>query len=246
MLSSVRYPRRALLALGTAVGAFFVAVATAGVLGQTPEQTGSPDPTPPPASPLAYAEATFNAWSSYDAATLINLPEPAPAQLLLARDPRMDTWSGPSLCEGAAGSYCTWSSDSSQLVLRVANEAASQGQPHAVTEAAFIPTVSGIAIWPFTTQEAADNPQAMANQGHSPWMVNPATVVQFFTGSTLGWQAPVVEPTVDTARWSLTDGATGVVVHVTVSRPARQGFGGIWAVTRLGSFVPTAPASAVP
>ena len=41
-------------------------------------------------------------------------------------------------CEGAAGSsYCTWEGDEYTLQLRILNETASTGQPHAVTEVAF-------------------------------------------------------------------------------------------------------------
>ena len=41
-------------------------------------------------------------------------------------------------CEGAAGSsYCTWEGDEYTLQLRILNETASTGQPHAVAEVAF-------------------------------------------------------------------------------------------------------------
>src|SRR5690606_2196345 len=105
-------------------------------------------------SPAAYAEATFDAWLNDDSATVIQLSEPSAAQMLLARSPGDEKWTEAPLCEGAAGStYCTWSSVDTQLVLRVANEAASLGEPHAVTEAAFIAPVDGVAVWPFTTQD---------------------------------------------------------------------------------------------
>jgi hypothetical protein len=85
--------------------------------------------------PEGYATAAFQAWQQGDDATLELLTSPAALAVLTAQAPGTDEWTGP-VCDGAAGSsYCTWSGSGEQLVLRVANQAASTGEPHAVHEA---------------------------------------------------------------------------------------------------------------
>ncbi|MPZ24420.1 MAG: hypothetical protein GEU28_13005 [Dehalococcoidia bacterium] len=232
--------------LGVATAGAAIALFSAGAATSVFSQTPAPDDgISRPTVPAQYAEAAFNAWLQGDEGTLTDLVTVPPADLLLARDPGTDVWDGPPLCEGAAGStYCTWASDSSQLLLRVANEVASQGQPNAVTEASFIPTVDGVAIWPFSTQEQADNTQASVDQGHSPWMLDPIAVGDAYASAVLGWEDAVVEM-IDPAVLRLRHPVVHVMIDVTIAQPARQGEGGIWAIVRTlppaGEPAPPAP-----
>jgi hypothetical protein len=88
----------------------------------------APDAARLPTDPQAYATATFRAWLRGDEARLSRLAAPPVAGFLLARAPESTRgWSGP-VCEGAAGStYCSWTRPETDIVIRVANEAASQG-----------------------------------------------------------------------------------------------------------------------
>jgi hypothetical protein len=120
------------------------------------------------------------------------------------------------------------------LTLRVGNEAASLGRPQATTEAAFDPPAGGVAVWPLTTAEEAANTQAQVDQGHSPWMLEPAAVADAFAGAELGWSGTVVTVTgPSTVRIARAGGATPI--DLTLAQPARTGPGGIWVVTRIGS-----------
>jgi hypothetical protein len=102
-----------------------------------PPVTTAPSGPELPRDPNGYATAAFLAWQQGDDATLELLTSPAALAVLTARAPGTGDWTGP-ICDGAAGSsYCTWNGLEDQLVLRVANEAASTGQAHAVHEARF-------------------------------------------------------------------------------------------------------------
>jgi hypothetical protein len=188
----------------------------------------------PPDNPVDYAVATFIAWGNGDLDTLSELAAPPVAGFLAARAPDDAEWESPE-CEGAAGStYCTWSIPWTQLTLRVANEAASQGEPHAVTEAFFSVAPDRVAIWPFTTAEEAQNTQEQVDQGHSPWLLEPTAVASFYASAVLGWQDATVEPVRPDAYW-VTDPVSGTMAELTLTQPVREGEGGIWAVTRAGS-----------
>jgi hypothetical protein len=225
----------------SAVGAVLVVFAAGSITGASGQTPVTGDAAARPDSPAGYAQAVFDAWLQDDAPTIIDLSTSATAQRLLNTDPEPDAWAGSPACEGAAGStYCTWTSASSQLGLRVANEAASQGGPHAVTEAAFTPRVDGIAIWPLTTQEEADNTQQSVDQGHSPWIVDPIAVASSYANAVNGWQDPVAEE-IGPSIYRVTDTATGVALDLEIAQPARQGEGGIWAVIR--TLMPVDPAT---
>jgi hypothetical protein len=99
-----------------------------------PEETDGPAI---PSDPAAYATLLIRAWEQFD----------APTAELLATDEAFDTLfafesGGPDAgwelvaCEGAAGSsFCTFSAGGDpQVIVRVANETASQSGPDAVTE----------------------------------------------------------------------------------------------------------------
>lgn len=188
-----------------------------------------------PQSPVDYAVDTFIAWGTGDLDTLSELAAPPVAGFLAARAPEDAEWESPE-CEGAAGStYCTWSIATTQLVLRVASDAASQGLPHATTSAFFTPAPGRVAIWPLTTDEEARNTQAQVDQGHSPWMLEPTAVASFYAQAVLGWDDATVEPARPDVYW-VTDPASGTMAELTLAQPARQGDGGIWAVTRAGSI----------
>jgi hypothetical protein len=190
---------------------------------------------PLPTSPVAYAEATFAAWQGQDRPALERLAQPGVVDLLTARPPRAgETWTGPS-CEGAAGStYCSWSSSDADLVIRVGNEAAAGGEERAVTEAFFTPPAGGVAVWPLTTAEEAANTQQQVDEGHSPWMLEPAAVADAFARAELGWDdVTVTVLDASTIRVARGDGSSPIVLAV--GQPARTGAGGIWAITRVGS-----------
>jgi hypothetical protein len=188
-----------------------------------------------PTTPVAYAEATFAAWQSQDTARLQRLAQPADAALLIARHPQPgETWTGPA-CEGAAGSsYCTWTTPTASLTIRVGNEAASQGHDHAVTEAFFDPPPGGVALWPLITAAEAANTQHQVDQGHSPWMLDPAAVADSFARAVLGWSE--VDVTVEgPSAVRVADAGGTAAVELGVAQPARTGPGGIWVVIRAGS-----------
>jgi hypothetical protein len=188
-----------------------------------------------PETPQAYATAAFRAWLRGNDARLSRLATPAVAHFLLARAPE-DTagWSRPA-CEGAAGStYCAWDRSETRLVIRVANEAVAGGQPHAVVEAFFDVAGTNVAIWPLTTAEQATNTQAQVDEGHSPWMLDPAAVASFYASAVLGWQDATVRED-QPSTYVVTDPASGARALLVLAQPARQGEGGIWAVTRAGS-----------
>jgi hypothetical protein len=225
--------RHRLIVLASGLGlALALAVGASAPAGAAPDAARLPD------NPQAYATATFRAWLNGNEARLSRLAAPPVAQFLLARAPESASgWSGPS-CEGAAGStYCSWTRTETEVVVRVANEAASQGQPRAVTEAFFQPAGDDVAIWPFTTAEAASNTQDQVDQGHSPWMLDPAAVSSFYALAVLGWEdADVQQARPDPLTFWVTDPASGTMAELTLGQPVRQGEGGIWAVTRAGSI----------
>jgi hypothetical protein len=221
-------PILAVVAIGAVCVASLVGVTSAQATGGRSSQAQPPD------NPVDYAVATFVAWGNGDLATLEELAAPPVAGFLAARSPDDAEWESPE-CEGAAGStYCTWSIPWTQLTLRVANEAASQGQPHAVTEAFFSVAPDRVAIWPFTTAEEARNTQDQVDQGHSPWMLEPAAVAGFYASAVLGWQDAAVELVRPDVYW-VTDPVSGAMAELDLAQPVRPGEGGIWAVARAGS-----------
>lgn len=186
-------------------------------------------------SPTSYAARAFEAWLAGDEAALDRHAAGAVVDLLAARSPEDATGWSRAECSAAAGStYCRWSRAETRLTLRVANEPASQGRPDAVTSASFTPPAGGVAIWPFLTAEAAANTQEQVDQGHSPWLVEPTAVAEFYAGAVLGWQEAGVEPVRPGVHW-VTDPATGARAEVVLDQPARQGDGGIWAVVEARS-----------
>jgi hypothetical protein len=104
----------------------------------------SPVSTPADLIPLAhdpqdYADELVRAWGKRFTAYVDRLAAPDAAAVLAAHDDLEGSSWTRSACEGAAGSsYCTYTADGgTQLVVRVGNEAASQGQERAVTEVRF-------------------------------------------------------------------------------------------------------------
>jgi hypothetical protein len=191
----------------------------------------------PGTSPSQYAQTAFDAWVRADRIELEKRGTPEVADMLEARPWTWDDeWDEQNDCEGAAGStYCTWTGKSAQLTLRVVGERASAGEPHAVIEAVLEPIPGqSVALWPYTTQEEADNSQQQVDEGHSPWQLYPQTVTMLYAQAELGWNDPDVEfMTHDTLR--ITDPPAGAQVEVTVGQPSRVGDGGIWAITSLRS-----------
>ncbi len=94
------------------------------------------DPEPVPDNPQAYAKAFVAAWVDNDKGRARQLGEEGAVKAIFsARAPGAPTF---IRCEGAAGStYCNWEGHEYTLVVRVKNQAASAGKPHAVFEATF-------------------------------------------------------------------------------------------------------------
>ena len=101
-----------------------------------PPTTADPGDDALPTDPQQYAQAFVGAWAAGDQDSAGLFGTPAAVQAIFAFDSGgAGAWSVTS-CEGAAGStYCTFTAGGDPtIVVRVGNEAASQGQPHAVTE----------------------------------------------------------------------------------------------------------------
>jgi hypothetical protein len=188
-----------------------------------------------PTSPESYATAAFDAWLQGNDRRLRKLATGPVADFLAARTPdEPGEWSGPT-CDGTAGStYCAWTQPDAELVIRVRNEAASQGRKHAVAEAFFTVPAGGVAVWPFTTAEQAANAQTGVDEGHQPWLLDAATVAMSYAGAELAWQDAGTEQ-VQPSIYRVTDPASGARADLTLAQPARQGEGGIWTVVRASS-----------
>ncbi len=110
---------------------------------RTPHIDPSPT-TPPPAkdapaiprSAQDYSTAFVKAWVDGDRTRATQLGTEAAVKAAFAS--RVDTMPRFVRCDGAAGSsYCTWQGDEYTMQLRLRNDLASVGQPHAVIEVAF-------------------------------------------------------------------------------------------------------------
>lgn len=201
-----------------------------------PPATTAPAPAPVavPDNPSDYAVATFTAWQQGDLTALTNLAVPEVLSFLDAVSPDGGSWEGPQF-EGAMGStYATWTRPDIGFVVRVGNEMASTGEPHAVREVFFSPAPGRVAIFPFTTQDEADTTQAQVDQGHQPWLLDPAMVASAYSTAGLGWDDATVVM-LRTGWYEVTDRATGAAADLALEQPVRTGEGGIWAVTRAGS-----------
>jgi hypothetical protein len=214
----------------------------------SPDGASAVSPAPAPASPAVAPAVThpstgpdvtasaFDAWRQGNEQLLRDLTTGPVADFLTAREPH-ETGEWTSLpCDGAAGSsYCPWARPDAQLVLRVANEAASLGQPHAVIGAFFTPPVDGIAVWPFTTAQQGAEAQSGVDQGHQPWLLDPAMVAESYALAELGWQNAGVEvDEVQPSSYVVTNPATGARASLTLAQPVRHGGGGIWAIVQAG------------
>jgi hypothetical protein len=210
------------------------AAATAPAPGATNAPPAVTTPARLPNDPNDYAVATLTAWQQGDLTYLAELTGPPVAAFLAARSDRWVDWGNPQ-CEGAAGSsYCIWARPEIQFVVRIGNEMAYAGQPHAVLEAYFQPGRDRAAIWPITTQAEANTTQAQVDQGHQPWLVDPAAVASVYAQAELGWENATVNM-VEPHQYEVTDPASGAMARLDVIQPAREGESGIWAVTRAGS-----------
>lgn len=100
-----------------------------------PADPGTPAEGEIPTDPQTYAQALVDAWLDGDRATAESLvADPDDADELFDDD---DIVGVPefSRCEGAAGStYCTWIGQGYEIVIQVANEAASLGELGAVLD----------------------------------------------------------------------------------------------------------------
>jgi hypothetical protein len=188
-----------------------------------------------PMDPGDYATAAFDAWRAGDRATLTDLAQDSASALLTDRQAGAGfAWSGPA-CQGAAGSsFCTWSAAEAQLTLQVGNEAASYGAARAVNGVRFDSPAGGVALWPLTTADEAANTQQQVDQGHSPWMLDPAAVADSYLRAELAYTQPTVTP-LSNGDLQARDAASGHAVSLHLVQPARAGQGGIWVVARVVS-----------
>jgi hypothetical protein len=222
-------------ALTTTTAASTTASTEPGAAANPPPATATTAPAPSgmPAGPNDYAVAAFTAWQQGNLAALAELAEPEVVGFLAAADPGDGNWGAPRF-EGAAGStYATWTRPEIEFVVRVGNEMASTGQPHAVSQVFFWSAPGRVAIWPFTTQDEANATQEQVDQGHQPWLLELTTVVSSYAEAELGWANAAVA-TVGPTSYEVTDPDSGAQANLVVSQPARTGEGGIWAVTRAG------------
>ena len=101
--------------------------------------TSTTEPPIPASNAEAYVDALIDAWVSGNRDAAEVLAVPAAVDTLFSYEPAEDgadpTWAI-QICEGAAGSsYCTVSAGGDpKIIVRVTNEAASQGAARAVTE----------------------------------------------------------------------------------------------------------------
>ncbi|WP_344194303.1 hypothetical protein [Pedococcus aerophilus] len=108
-----------------------------------PQVDSSPTTPPPgkdapaiPRSAQDYGTAFVAAWVEGDRTRATQLGTEAAVKAAFAST--VDTMPRFVRCEGAAGSsYCTWEGNEYTLQVRLRNEMASLGQPHAVTEVVF-------------------------------------------------------------------------------------------------------------
>jgi hypothetical protein len=211
-------------------------VALAGPLGGRPVVDAHAVPT----VPTEYAAAAFAAWQAGDLDRLGALVAPEAFALFAAHPWSADDRWQPLACAGAAGSTtCEWAGASATLGVRLVDAAVAAGERAAIVESRLRPPpVESVAIWPFTTAEAAQNSQAEVDQGSSPWQLDPATVAQMFAQAELTWEEVEVSP-VDEVTFRVTSPG-GAALDVRVTQPARSGPGGIWAVLGVTS-VPATP-----
>lgn len=221
-------------ALTTTTTAASTTASTAATTTSTPSGTTTPGRGGLPEGANDYAVATFTAWQQGDLASLAELATPPVVAFLSAASPGQGQWEGPQF-EGAAGStYSSWTRPEMQFVVRVRNEMASAGEPHAAIQAFFWSAPGRVAIWPFTTQEEANSTQQQVDQGHQPWLADPAAVASSYAQAELGWDDAAVEM-VRPGGYEVTDPQSGAQAALVLSQPARAGEGGIWAITRAGS-----------
>ncbi|MEO5983803.1 MAG: hypothetical protein ABIQ13_15990 [Pedococcus sp.] len=104
-----------------------------------PSLTTPPPGKDAPAIPRAaqdYGTAFVKAWVERDRTRATQLGTEAAVKAAFASS--VATMPRFARCEGAAGSsYCTWEGDEYTMRLRLRNEMASLGQPHAVAEVVF-------------------------------------------------------------------------------------------------------------
>lgn len=116
------------------------AAPTTATTAAAPPTTAAPSPSTTtagglPTDPTAYATAFVQAWEVGDQATALELGTQSAVDSIFAFESGgAGAWSLTS-CEGAAGSsFCTFTAGGDPtVVVQVGNDAASQGQPQAVT-----------------------------------------------------------------------------------------------------------------
>jgi hypothetical protein len=86
-------------------------------------------------------------------------------------------------------------------------------------------------IWDITTWQQYRAAQASVEQGHQPWLLDPASVVQAWAGSWWTTPSPVHRITPD--EFQVTKPGTNVVYTVRGTRPDPSGPAPIWVITAI-------------
>jgi hypothetical protein len=91
-----------------------------------------------------------------------------------------------------------------------------------------------VGLWPARTLEQARTIQDGADAGRQPWLLSPELVSTSYAAAELGLHDPVARRVGATA---FQVGARGSEWAATLhlAQPVRQGAGGVWVVTRVGS-----------
>jgi hypothetical protein len=86
-------------------------------------------------------------------------------------------------------------------------------------------------IWDITSWQAYRTAQASVEQGHQPWLLDPASVVRAWAGSTWG-TAPTVRQ-IGSDTFQLTEPGGTVVDTIRGTRPVPTGAAPIWVITSI-------------
>jgi hypothetical protein len=88
--------------------------------------------------------------------------------------------------------------------------------------------------WPVRTLEQARTLQDRADAGHQPWLLSPELVSVAFAKAEMQFHDPVTRK-VGPATYDVGQRNSEWAATLRLAQPVRQGPGGIWVVTRIGS-----------
>ena len=91
-----------------------------------------------------------------------------------------------------------------------------------------------VGLWPARTLEQARTIQDGADAGHQPWLLSPELVSTSYAAAELGMFHPVALE-VGPAAYRVRAHNSEQTVTLQPAQPVREGVGGVWVVTRVGS-----------